>query len=1165
MLELHICGEVVRKVNWKAMILILLPITILAPALNLQPAGALNSSNVATGLKLKSIDILFPLPEITRVGGYDWLKVENCSYPTRTGQPMLPVKTVPIKLPEGSTIIDLSVEVKESVLPGNYKVLPVPQPSMNGSQTQENFSEDPNIYNGTALFPEEWYVYRNAHGMDAETTTRVEYVILNIFALRFLPSEGKVIRVENVSVTVNYIETEIPTPPMELENLVITSPTLKPYAIELAEWKNSTGISSRVLDTNWIYHRYGGIDRQEQIRTCIKDFVATHGIAYVTLFGDADQVPVRYAYVPDGHDTYTPTDLYYADLDGTWDDNNDGLYADQRYDIIDGIPDVYVGRIPPSSTGYAEAVVTKIIEYKQTFDSSEDWANRVVLAAGTGYGGGGNDLGDTSTILKEYISGLLGNKTIVKLYTSAGTLDNHKLKAQIDPGCIFLNFAGHGNPDGWLLRWIIRDLWYELFCSFRNIYSPYSVDDLTNGRKLPVVTTMSCSTARFDDTDCIGEWFVLRAEGGAIAYFGATRIAWTYIDDFAPYGLMGEMDRRIYEAFNEGYTKLSQMWGVPITKYVQSHIPNYKYASKYDAKTLMEFVLLGDPTLRIYNPDYPETLKVPEDCPTIQGAINAAYDGDTILVSSGTYYENVVVNKSVSLVGENPVNTIVDGNGTGTPIHIAGTLSDRIDNASIRGFTVQNGGNNVGIHLFYANNCTISDNIVTNNRMGLYVTSSKGNLISSNTMFNNSYGTYLSFQSGGNILRNNNMTHNRYNFGVHSTSHPGTLADYIQDIDASNTVNGKPIYYWVNQRNRTVPADAGCAIVVNSTAITLRDLSLRNNVQGALLCFTTNSTVENVNFSDNRYGVKLEESNNILIMGNEIDMNDIGIFIWFSSSTRIYHNSFTNNTVQATSSGQSSVWDDGYPSSGNYWSDYTGVDLYRGPYQNETGSDGIGDAPYVIDVNNQDKYPLMKPNSWIKNTSMIFSLAPNPAYLEQTITLQGILEDEYNRPLIDTEVDILLDGILVAHLQTNSTGGFYATGKPGSAGTYQVEVSFKGSETLRPSSDTEILTILPRIDTQTIFELSPNPAKLGETITLTGNLTDQYDNPIEQAKVKIYYSIDDGTTWTYAGTLQTNSTGVFTAKGKLTILGIYLVKVEYEGDYMYKASHHVETLTIESP
>ena len=54
------------------------------------------------------------------------------------------------------------------------------------------------------------------------------------------------------------------------------------------------------------------------------------------------------------------------------------------------------------------------------------------------------------------------------------------------------------------------------------------------------------------------------------------------------------------------------------------------------------------------------------------------------------------------------------------------------------------------------------------------------------------------------------------------------------------------------------------------------------------------------------------------------------------------------------------VWDNSYPDGGNFWSDYNGTDVYKGPYQNETGSDGIGDTPYVIDANNTDRYPRLQ-------------------------------------------------------------------------------------------------------------------------------------------------------------------------------------------------------------
>jgi hypothetical protein len=88
-----------------------------------------------------------------------------------------------------------------------------------------------------------------------------------------------------------------------------------------------------------------------------------------------------------------------------------------------------------------------------------------------------------------------------------------------------------------------------------------------------------------------------------------------------------------------------------------------------------------------------------------------------------------------------------------------------------------------------------------------------------------------------------------------------------------------------------------------------------------------------------------------------------------SSNNTVYHNNFIDNTQQVHQPwwdypaipASVNVWDDGYPSGGNYWSDYNGTDLHSGPYQNETGYDWIGDSPYIVDQNNTDRYPLMYP------------------------------------------------------------------------------------------------------------------------------------------------------------------------------------------------------------
>ena len=122
-----------------------------------------------------------------------------------------------------------------------------------------------------------------------------------------------------------------------------------------------------------------------------------------------------------------------------------------------------------------------------------------------------------------------------------------------------------------------------------------------------------------------------------------------------------------------------------------------------------------------------------------------------------------------------------------------------------------------------------------------------------------------------------------------------------------------------------------------------------------------NSLAEN-DISNNEIGIWLQKSDFNSISRNSISNNHCGIYLEQTVHNNISHNSLSNNSLQAQSDEIStSIWDGGYPSGGNYWSDCNGTDLFNGPYQNVSGSDGIGDAPYVIDGSNADGYPLMGP------------------------------------------------------------------------------------------------------------------------------------------------------------------------------------------------------------
>jgi parallel beta-helix repeat protein len=175
------------------------------------------------------------------------------------------------------------------------------------------------------------------------------------------------------------------------------------------------------------------------------------------------------------------------------------------------------------------------------------------------------------------------------------------------------------------------------------------------------------------------------------------------------------------------------------------------------------------------------------------------------------------------------------------------------------------------------------------------------------------------------------------------------------------------------QRDNIIIDGAGHTITgteaTNSTGI---ELTERNNVTIKNMKITifwdgiwldhslSNNSVSGNNITaNNYYGIYLESSSNNSVSGNDITNNGEGIYLNSSSNNTIYTNNFVNNTSQVYSLGSTNVWNDGYPSGGNYWSGYNGTDLYSGPYQNQTGSDGIGDTPYLIDANNTDYFPLM--------------------------------------------------------------------------------------------------------------------------------------------------------------------------------------------------------------
>ena len=327
---------------------------------------------------------------------------------------------------------------------------------------------------------------------------------------------------------------------------------------------------------------------------------------------------------------------------------------------------------------------------------------------------------------------------------------------------------------------------------------------------------------------------------------------------------------------------------------------------------------------------------------TIQAAIDDASPGDEIHVDSGTYYENVIVNKQLTLRG---IDT-----GTGMPVVNAGGSGNVVtisaDGCILNSFIITNSGLldvNAGI-IITSNDNIIKNNEVSSNKAGISLESSNNNAIEGNIVNFNSYPGIALTSSNDNIISHNEVNSNAY-YGIELYLSSNNTV--IGNIANSNTRYG--IFVWKSDTdNRLISNTAN----TNDYAGIRFHTSSNNEVSGNLL-------VSNI-----EYGISMYGSNGNIISENNASFSKNGIYLDSSSNNMIYHNNIIKNTNQAFDNLGPNTWDNGYPSGGNYWSDYIEVDIKSGPNQDQSGSDGIGDTSYPIPGGSiVDRYPLMAPYS----------------------------------------------------------------------------------------------------------------------------------------------------------------------------------------------------------
>ena len=331
---------------------------------------------------------------------------------------------------------------------------------------------------------------------------------------------------------------------------------------------------------------------------------------------------------------------------------------------------------------------------------------------------------------------------------------------------------------------------------------------------------------------------------------------------------------------------------------------------------ILSFVLVCFPEIGIVKAE-PKTIIVPDDYLKIQWAIGNASEGDTIFVKEGTYYENLMISKPLSLRGENK-KAVVIGSGGVEGENIFTIESDHVE---ITGFSIK--GLDYSSPRQYPNgikiggdNCSITGNNIENTFWGILCPIQSFTSISSNNIRANLKEGIRFYGGNYNVISSNNISENVAS-GI-------ALEGYLNTISGNNIENN----------GRGVGLGSSYSIVYG------------------------NWIVEN-----SESGIYFTGANNI-ISANQIADSTWGIYFaphfGFPKENKFYHNNFVGNSenVYVTSSYNIQYWDDGYPSGGNYWSDYMEKNLNAEELNDETG---IMNIPYVICVDNMDMYPLAEP------------------------------------------------------------------------------------------------------------------------------------------------------------------------------------------------------------
>jgi hypothetical protein len=516
----------------------------------LATCGLLSAGSVEFRVENDAADL-----KISYQDGYALPSLPGCEPGWEPGEPLLPVAVCRVLIPAGARATGIQVlSLSQQDVPGEYLVYPAQMPrpiseervqGNQGTGDQANLDSrtpeprnprtpgpfvrgDPQVYESDQPWPA---VVARLGGTGEKAGFRIAEVF--VYPLRWTPLTRRLELCDEILVRVDYAdETPGASPrttrqlssaitglrelvtnpqdiarfapmrriadPPDLDYVVITNAQLAAQFEPLLDWYGQTGLAAEVKTREWIVANYPGIDVPEKIRNFIIDFYANHGLTYVLLAGDTQIVPCRKgrASVP-GYLDDLPTDLYYADLQWSWDGDHDGIWGEYGDDTVDFYADVSVGRAPVDDSAQAANFVNKVLGYE--LQPAPGYLARMLLPYtalySTPYYSGRNAQDSVAAFLPEdwQSAPFTGMTTVGPIHDS------------IESGFGLCHAVAHGNSTGF----------YTM--GGNPIYTVAAAGSQTNGRKLPVLTSIACYSGNFEYDDCLAEALMNNPNGGCVA------------------------------------------------------------------------------------------------------------------------------------------------------------------------------------------------------------------------------------------------------------------------------------------------------------------------------------------------------------------------------------------------------------------------------------------------------------------------------------------------------------------------------------------------------------------------------------------------------------------------------------------------------------------------